>query len=210
MTAVDLTGLAGRCFLAMNAPERRPSAIRNVGVLALVVAAAYFLPNLLNRVTDALFFPWVHAEPPLLDQWVGQLAAGNGVPLGVTMRLERELTDRETICMRCNQIEGSATTCDPRGTVLRYRISGSPKDRQGRQLHLGAVPVPQPPPDGLELDVLVGTWDGADALELQADFHWRRGGSAISSTDDPATQPVPIRMERKGQSAFEALCATLR
>jgi hypothetical protein len=32
----------------------------------------------------------------------------------------------------------------------------------------------------LELDTLIGTWDGADTLTLAADFVWRRGVSGIS------------------------------
>jgi hypothetical protein len=180
-----------------------------VVVLALMIVVAYFLPNVLNGVTDRLFFPWALANPPLLDQWVGEVTTGNGVGLVVVMDLERDLTSDERVCIRCSQIKGTAATCDARGTVLRYRVSGSPKDRHGRQLHLGAVPALDPAPDALEIDTLVGTWDQGDVLELQADFSWRRNGSAISSTDDPATQPVPMRMERKGTKTFEAMCAAL-
>lgn len=194
----------------MDTAPRQSSTLRNVGVIGLVVIAAYFLPNLLNRITDSLFFPWVHGQPPLLDQWVGRLTTGNGVRLVVAITLERDLTDDERICIRCNQVKGTADTCDERGTVLRYRISGSPKDRQGRQLHLGAIPVPQPPPDGLELDTLIGTWDGGNVLELQADFFLRRGQSAISSTDDPANQSVPLRMQRGQVTELDTLCAALR
>lgn len=194
----------------MDPATRHSSRFRSVGIIASLLVAAYLLPNLLNRVTDTLFFPWVHAQPPLLDEWVGRLTTGNGVRLVVAMALERDLTSDDRVCVRCNQIKGRADTCDERGTVLRYRISGSPKDRQGRQLHLGAIPVPQPPPDGLELDTLIGSWDGGDLLELQADFFWRRGQSAISSTDDPANQSVPLRMQRGQVTELDTLCAALR
>lgn len=193
----------------MANPRRQPSTLRNIGILALFVAGAYFLPNLLNGVTDLLFFPWVRSRPPLLDEWLGQLTTGNGVRLVVAVALERDLTDSERICIRCNQIKGTALTCDGRSAPLRYRISGSPRDRRGRQLHFGTSPTPQPT-DGLELDTLAGTWDGGDVLELHADFFWRRGVSAISSTDDPANQPVPLRMERRPIAAFESMCAALR
>lgn len=98
-------------------------------------------------------------------------------------------------------------TCDAQGAVRRHSIFGSPKDRQGRDLHFGAKPEREPPADGLELDTLVVTWDGTDTLTLQADFFWRKGPSAISSTDDPATQPVPIRMQRQRSGAAEPTCA---
>ena len=197
-------------LLAMDTPVRRPSHMRGIAILVLLASFAYFLPNVLNRITDAMFFPWAHASPSLLDQWVGQLTTGNGAALVVGMSLERDYTDRERVCVRCNQLKGSAATCDARGTVLQYRVSGSPRDRQGRQLHIGASPTPQPPPDALELSTLAGTWDYGDLLELEADFHWRRGGAAISSTDDPATSPVPIRMERKPAAVFRAMCDSLR
>lgn len=184
--------------------------VRNVGILALLFAAAYFMPYLLNPITDSLFHPWAFKRPPLLAQWIGTLTAGNGARLVVAMDLERDYDSDGMVCSRCNQIKGRAVTCDRQGTVLHYRIAGSPRDRQGRQLHLGAVPVPQPPPDGLELDALAGAWVEPDVLELRAGFFWRRSGAAISSTDDPATQPVPVRMQRTPMASFEGMCAALR
>lgn len=162
-----------------------------------VIIAAVALSGALQWVRDAMFHPWAHADPPLIDRWVGQLTAGNGDRLDLVLSLQRADTEE---CHNCNEIEGTAVTCDARGTVRRYRLAGSPKDRHGRQLHLGAVPEQQPPPDGLELDAVRGTWDGADTMDLAAGFFWRKGKSAISSTDDPATQPVPVRLQRRGAS----------
>jgi hypothetical protein len=173
-------------------------------VLALMLVLVF--SGVLNRARDMVFHPWALAEPPLLAQWVGHVTPGNGVRLVVAMDLRRDYNDDGSICTNCNQIEGTAATCDARGTLLRYRIAGSPRDRQGTVLHLGAIPEPQPPPEGLELDVLSGTWDGGDVLDLEADFHWRRAGAAVSSTDDPATQPVPIRMQRTTALDLDALC----
>jgi hypothetical protein len=155
------------------------------------------------------FNPWARANPSLFGTWTGSLTAGNGERLIVSLELQRALTERGSICMKCAQIEGSVATCDARGAVLRYRVSGSPSDRQARRVHLGAQPEREPPPDGLELDTLIGTWDGADALALHADFVWRRGGSSISSTDDKATQSVPLHMQRDAAKGFDTMCGRL-
>lgn len=182
---------------------------RRSALLIFVLLAFLAFSGVLNYVTDMLFNPWAQATPPLLDHWVGELTTGDGVRLAVALDMQRDYTDDGSVCTRCSQIEGTIVTCDGRGTRLRYRISGSPKDRQGRTLHIGASSDASPAPDGLELSTLSGQWDHRDVLTLEADFIWRRGISAISSTDDPATQPTPLRMERKPASDFEALCRTL-
>jgi hypothetical protein len=173
----------------------------------VVVLGILVVAGLGDRLSDMLFYPWARAEPPLLRSWVGRLTTGNGVPLALGMTLRRARTRRGTPCAKCNQIEGIAVTCDARGTLLRYRVSGSPSDRQGRQLHLGAVPEPDPPPEGLELDVLRGSWDGDARLDLEADFFWRRGGAGVSSTDDPATQPVPLQMSPADEPSIDRICS---
>lgn len=165
-------------------------------MLWLVAGAVFVLSPAPQYLIDMVFSPWAHADPPLLDRWAGRLRAGNGddLDLVLVLRLAPESGDGGR-CLSCNQIEGTAVTCDARGTVRRYRVAGSPRDRQGHQLHIGAVP--EPPIDGLELDTLIGTWDGADTLTLKANFFWRRGKAGISSTADPATQPVPVRLQRQ-------------
>lgn len=177
--------------------------------LVIVVAGAMALFSVLDYVSDLLFNPWALARPSVMGEWAGRLTPGDGVPLALWLELHRAPSAREE-CVRCSQLEGSALTCDGRGTIRRYSVSGSPYDRRAHRLHLGAGPEASPPPDGLELSTVIGDWDGQDVLAMQADFFWRRGKSAISSTDDPATQPVPVRLERKPSSAFDAMCAELR
>lgn len=161
--------------------------------LALAVFALSDAPQ---WTIDMAFYPWARAQPPLLDEWVGHLTTGNGERLTVVFMLERAKRSRVARCTKCPEIEGSAATCDAYGKVLRYRVFGSPTDRAGHRVRLGVTPQRDPPPNGLELSAVYGTWDGADALTLHAEFFWRRGRSAISSTDDPATQPVPLRLLR--------------
>lgn len=172
------------------------ASLKRYGLIWLAAAALFAISPAPDWIFDLAFYPWVHADPPLLDRWAGHLTAGNGDGLDLVLTLERARYERGP-CVRCNQITGTAVTCDARGTVRRYRVSGTPSDRQGRRLHIGATPAQSPGPDGLELDTLIGTWDGADTLTLNAGFFWRRGKSGISSADDPATQPVPVRLQRQ-------------
>ena len=171
-------------------------------LIIVAALAALTMSGASNWLIDAAFFPWAHADPPLLDSWTGRLTAGNGDRLDLVLVLRRRVDSDGTVCTNCNQIEGTAVTCDARGTVRRYRVAGSPRDRQGHQLHIGAVP--EPLIDGLELDTLSGTWDGADTLALKANFFWRRGKAGISSTDDPATQPVPVLLRRQAPANASA------
>ena len=188
----------------------RPGTPARWSLVLFGAIAIFAVAGGLDLITDALFFPWVFAKPPLLDEWTGRLVAGNGDALTLTLTLRRQDTNSGgERCVRCNQIEGTAATCDAQGRVRRYRISGSPRDRQGRELHLGAMPDVDPPLDGLELDTLIGRWNGVDTLDLNADFHWRRGRSAISSTNDPATQPVPARLSRKTGAAVDVPCRAM-
>jgi hypothetical protein len=180
-----------------------------VGIGVVVVGGILIFSGAIDWALDMAFYPWARATPPLLDEWTGPLTTGNGQRLVVSLEMHRAPTRRGIPCAKCAQIEGRAATCDMRGAVLWYRVSGSPSDRDGRQLHLGATPERDPAPEGLELDVLRGTWDSGDTLALEAGFVWRRGRAAQSSTGDPATQPVPLRMRRDAAKGFETMCGRL-
>ena len=179
-------------------------------ISVLMLAALLAFSGALDWVSDLAFYPWALAHPPLMDRWAGKLTTGAGTALAVTLEMHRGITSNgRHPCAKCNQLEGTITTCDARGVRLEYRAAGSPEDRRGRQLLIGAKPAVDPPPDGLELDVIRGTWDGGDTISASADFFWRKGTSAISSTDDPATQPVPLPLQRATTQQFDALCAQL-
>lgn len=170
---------------------------RRSAVAVGAVLTAVALSDAPNWLIDRLFHPWSRATPPLLDEWTGALTAGNGERLTVVFSLQRaRASDGGPACVTCAQIEGEAVTCSAQGSVRRYRVFGRPEDRAGRRLHLNLAAQAVPPPDGLEFDYVSGTWDGADTLLLSAVFFWRQGASAISSSDDPATQPVPLRLGR--------------
>lgn len=177
-------------------------------IAVIVIMGVLIFTGAADRLSDMVFHPWAHADPPLLRQWVGRLTTGNGEPLAVAIDLRRARGGRRAVpCVRCTQIEGTAATCDARGALLRYRVSGSPAGKQAERLRLGASPERDPPPDGLELSVLSGVWDGGSHLNLEADFIWRRDGAAVASTADPANQPVTLQMEPAGETALETLCS---
>jgi hypothetical protein len=178
-----------------------------VFIAVIVIMGVLIFTGAADRLSDMVFHPWAHADPPLLRSWVGRLTTGNGVPLAVGMTLQRARGRRGVPCVRCTQIEGTAATCDARGTVLRYRVSGSPDGKQAERLRLGANPEREPGPDGLKLSVLSGAWDGGNQLNLEADFIWRRDGAAVSSTADPANQPVALQMTPTGETTIETLCS---
>jgi hypothetical protein len=166
-----------------------------------------------NLYLDRWLYPWADASggrPVLMGTWVGQLTTGGGRPRAVLMELVREQpspsSDRP--CRGCDDgIEGTAVTCDERGRVWRYHVSGTPDDRHATRLLAGTQPVTVPRPDGLSMSAVRGGWDGADALDLEAEFAWHRGTSSISSTADPDTRDwVPLPMRRGVEADFRARC----
>lgn len=174
---------------------------RLLGFVVVVVGGLALLSGL-DLARDYIEAPWSHATPPLAAAWEGRLVTGNGASLAVDLELAyRRPRGR---CSHCNTITGRAATCTAGGEVRRYEVTGAAEDRHASRFHLGATPATKPEPQGLELSTLAGRWDRADALVLDADFVWRRGRSAVASTDDPATQPVPLRMARRAAGARPA------
>jgi hypothetical protein len=180
-------------------------------VIAGLGAAAVAL-FVVNRQLDAFLYAWDNrssGRPTLSGTWVGRLTTGSGRPRGVFMELHRWKPQRGLDCPTCAHIEGTALVCDERGGSQRYRVGGEPGDRHATTLHLGVSPVAQPPPDGLELSSMRGRWDGVNALPLEAQFHWRKGASAISGSDDPDTKYVPLPMRRGTEDEYRAVCRAL-
>jgi hypothetical protein len=171
--------------------------------IAIAALGALALSPLPSWIIDTLLFPWVHADPSLFDRWNGHLTNDNGERVSFVLTLHRRVEADDMICIRCNQIEGTAALCSADGQVRRYRVDGSPRDRGGRELLIGAQPTDAPPPDGLELDTIRGSWDGADLLTLVADFAERRGTSTISNSDDPV---YPLTLQRHSGAATNTTC----
>jgi hypothetical protein len=173
---------------------------RRTAMIVVAALAAFTLSDGAQWVMDALFHPWRFADPPLMGTWRGRVRTGDGDRLLVEFVLVRAIDPDGVVCHNCAQIEGQATTRNARDEIRRYVLFGSPRDRAGHHLNLRFKPEQEPPPDGLELSAVEGIWDGADALTLEAEFHWRKGVSAISATNDPATQRVPLRLVRAAKS----------
>ena len=167
-----------------------------------------------TRQLDHWLYPWADTtsgHPVLLGTWVGQLTTGGRRPRVVLMEIVREQPPRRTRHRRCRDcddgIEGTLRTCDERGRIWHYRLSGKPEDRAVTRLHGSTQPIESPPPEGLSLSSFRGGWDGADALNLEVQFYWRNGASAITSSADPDTQGwVPLPLRRNTEADFTARC----
>ena len=187
---------------------RKVSRGKSLLTAAALLLALYGAGRLIGLGTDLLFYPWVRASPPITGEWVGRLTTGSGRPRAVYLTIDLATDqDGDRPCAKCSKLEGTGRMCDERGQERPYRIFGSPEDRRATRLHLGASPAVDPPPDGLELSSMRGRWDGGDALDLEAEFHWRRGVSAITSTADPDTKGwVPLPLRRGGEADFREVC----
>lgn len=171
---------------------------RRVIWIGLFVAVV-LLSGSANRLMDAAFYPWALAQPSLLDRWVGSFTTAGGNQLTATLEMRRASTRPATslLCGTCDQIEGSATTCDSHGEMRRYRVSGSPLERHGRIIQLTAKPDDFPSADGLELNALIGTWDGGDVLEMNADYVIRRNTEKKTSSDIASSERSSLQMQRE-------------
>ncbi|MEP6691954.1 MAG: hypothetical protein ABJD07_12420 [Gemmatimonadaceae bacterium] len=187
---------------------------RQVAVALFACGVVFGASRLFSHVMDTFYYPWdapANGHPPLTATWVGAMKTGSGKPRSVVFTMRRVRTRRGGggRCPQCGAIVGSATTCDELGQLREYRISGTAEDRHATRLHVSTFPVRKPPPDGLELSTVRGSWSG-DSLHFEAEFHWRKGKSAISDTADPDTRGwVPLPLARGTESDFRAQCARI-
>jgi hypothetical protein len=180
-----------------------------IGLFLVLAVAISGAGDLLERV----LYPWSFSSggrPALVGTWVGEMRTGRGLPRGVLLDMDRHRSTGRRRCGNCNNVEGEARMCDERGLVRSYNLWGTVADRRGSALRMGLTAEPDPPPDGLSMSHLRGTWDGADALAMQASLHLRRGPSAITSSDDPDTgRDHPLALRRGTEADWRALCRTL-
>jgi hypothetical protein len=194
----------------MASPRARRGISKALAVLVIGGIAVWYVGQRL----DHWMYPWADTtsgRPVLLGSWVGQLTTGGKRPRVVWMEIVREQRPRATRHRRCrgcdDGIEGTLRTCDERGRIWQYRLSGTPEDRAVTRLQGSTQPIDSPPPDGLSLSSFRGSWDGADALNLEVQFYWRKGASAITSSADPDTQGwVPLPLRRNTKAEFTARC----
>jgi hypothetical protein len=187
--------------------------VRGLVVIGVILVAMLGISATGELLEQKVLYPWSDTSggrPALVGTWVGAMRTGRGQPRGVLLDMDRHRSTGRRRCGNCNNVEGEARTCDERGLVRSYSLWGTVADRRGSALRMGLTPEPDPPPDGLALSHLRGTWDGADALAMQATFHLRRGASAISSSDDPDTgRDHPLALRRGTEEEWQKLCRSL-
>jgi hypothetical protein len=179
--------------------------------LFLVVAVAIVAAG--DLLEEKVLYPWSDTSggrPALVGTWVGEMLTGRGSPRAVFLDLDRYHSTGRRRCGNCNNVDGEARMCEAGGRVRAYEMFGWVADRRGSGVRIGLTPVPDPPPDGLSMSHLNGTWDGGDALTMRATLHLRRGPSAISASDDPDTgHDHPLALRRGTEADWRALCARL-
>jgi hypothetical protein len=182
--------------------------------IGLCLVAVFAISAAGDLLDEKVLYPWSDTSggrAALVGTWLGEMRTGRGLPRGVYLDMDRYRSTGRRRCGNCPNVEGNARMCDERGLVRTYALWGTVENRGGSSLRLGLTPEPSPPPDGLSLSHLRGTWDGADALAMQATLHLRRGQSAISSSDDPDTgRDHALALQRGTEEAWRALCARLR
>lgn len=197
---------------------------RKSGCLSWVIAFGLLLFvtlgfDVLGNRIDKLRFPWGYADsgkPVLVGTWVGPLTSGSGKHLGVLLDMELAPLDRgrrrgTLFRTRRNRwLEGRASVCAALGRVQHFTFWGEPDDSKASRFHLSLSTADSVPVDGLSPSHIQGRWDGGDSLMLRASLYWRRGGAAVSSTDDPDTKDTPLTLKHGTDAAFNSLCSQLR
>ena len=187
------------------------------GLLVAVVAGGHYLAIHLDKRR----FPWGYADsgkPPLVGTWVGPLTSGSGKRLAMLIDIELVPLGegrRGTPIIRTRRhswLEGRVLVCDGPGRVRQLEASGEPDDNRASRFHLATSPTDSlPPPEGLAPSHLYGRFDGSDSLALEASLYLRRGGSAITRSDDPDTglRRTPLTLRRGTEATFASLCNRL-
>jgi hypothetical protein len=184
--------------------------------IAALFAFVLGLDMIAKRI-DRWRFPWGYADtgrPALAGTWVGPVTTGSGQHLAMLVQMELAPLDRgrrHTPIIRTHRnrwLEGRALVCSGAGPVRRFKVSGTPDDKQdGSRFHLSLSPADSVPPDGLAPSHMQGRWGGGDAIDLSVSLYLRRGKSAITNSGDPDTgKDTPVTLKRGSEAEFSSLC----
>ena len=181
---------------------------RFVGALlgiAFVTAAGVLVITALM----AGFEPWSHSLylwPTLTGTWYGEYSTPDG-PQMVELQIAGAGTDAT------ESIDGSALTCDRRGTLRHFSISGTPHNWRGSRFQIYAARRDEFDDEGVQLGAMEGEWSG-NAMRVIAPLERFKhvGGAWSSSTADPPVVPsvVHFNLVRGSRDDFAAACTGLR
>lgn len=155
----------------------------------------------------AILEPWNHSLylwPTLTGSWYGEFTAPGGKQVA---RLEID-GDGEN-----PSIEGTATTCDERGTVRKFQIRGGPRNWRGSRFGITTSRTDEFDDEGVRLARMDGEW-AQNTMRVTAtlDTFKQVGGASISSSADPplAAPVVHFTLRRGGARDFLDACRGLR
>lgn len=168
---------------------------------AILTAAASTVFVVLFNALLALAEPWnhsLHLWPTLTGSWYGELA----IPGGGAHVIRLELSgDSEN-----PPIQGRATTCNARGELRTFPITGGPRNWRGSRFWIRAEPAAGDATEPILLSGILGEWSG-DRMEADATLE------PLKVTGPPESAPAPVvrfTLERGGRPAFVAACQRLR
>jgi hypothetical protein len=151
--------------------------------------------------------PWNHSLylwPTLSGSWYGHFEAPDGTQI-VHLSIDGDSDPPP--------LEGTATTCDARGVLRTFDISGSPHGWRGKRFAITTSRSHEVDEDAIELARVDGEWAG-DSMRVTAVLHQFTGArhaSGSSAADSSRGDSViQFALHRGNRREFGAACARLR
>lgn len=202
--------------LSSRSPRRRLSFPRLVAVMSVLILLGWgALVGL-----QALFYPWgrsLGGGPTLTGRWLGELVT----PTDTRQVVWLDMVLPYQSCANCPKIDGEASVCDGRGSVLQHSLSGNVADRSGEQFTLRLTERKEGAA-ALRLTFIDGRWSG-DRLDLtttliapgqpttmriEKDAAGREMTTVVGGHPDTRA-PITFTMRRATPAEFAAACAKL-
>src|SRR3954468_17322552 len=180
------SGIAGRRgwrLLLWLAWVKRRRFVRGLFVVVVGLAGVALVWAAFLSIVE----PWNHSLylwPTLTGDWYGEFAAPDGRQ-AVRMQIEGGTGDMPSI-------EGTTTTCDRRGTLRQFSISGSPRGWRGTRFAINTARRDEFDDAGVRFATIEGEWKGNE-MQVTATlerFKQVRGASISSTADPPLPEPV--------------------
>jgi hypothetical protein len=175
------------------------------GALTILLAIAAVTTVLMGFF--ALLEPWNHSLflwPTLTGGWYGEFSTPEGRRHLVHLDIGGDSENPP--------IDGTATTCDDRGIVREFSLSGWPRGWRGRTFRLNTGGEGEKDGAGVRLARIDGAWE-RDTMRVTAtlDYFKRVNGASVSSSADPHPEPVVgLTLRRAPAQEFSAACGRIR